>query len=304
MIGESESLDLQNSGFSECEQYDDVGHPLRQGDVIRTLVDERGQWDQLGVVVTADCDLARSKHNGLVNYVPLVPVRAYLRDMWAEPRVLKSLDDLADRLVSMMLKLQKSNRADFGYAMNRERALAWLREVGSAEVLRVLRSSSQKDIDKYHDLASRYLTGSELSGSSLDEVFLWLCEYRFIASGHKPDVAAKSYQQQMLDFLRTLPGDAMFLGHLEPQMSDRGFVAYLRLVHVVDESKIALRPSERHDRSFRRVARLRSPFVYRLTQQLGDVFASIGLPTEYEAHRDRISEISLAQIGGVSLWKP
>jgi hypothetical protein len=65
------------------------------------------------------------------------------------------------------------------------------------------------------------------------------------------------------------------------------YVAYLRLVREVREPEIALLATdlEKPEVSAKRISRLTSPYVYRLTQQLGDVFASIGLPEDYERNR-------------------
>jgi hypothetical protein len=93
-------------------------------------------------------------------------------------------------------------------------------------------------------------------------------------------------QADIASKITDLPGDSFFLGTV---LEDRpkGFVAYLRLVREIRGDEIALKHADLRSSSVRakRIARLTSPYIYRLTQQLGDVFSSVGLPTEYEDHR-------------------
>jgi len=72
---------------------------------------------------------------------------------------------------------------------------------------------------------------------------------------------------------------------------DSGYVAYLRLLRELKDNQVALKPSSRSfEITHERIAHLKPPYLYRLTQQLGAVFSSIGLPTEYEASRDTLTQ--------------
>jgi hypothetical protein len=63
-----------------------------------------------------------------------------------------------------------------------------------------------------------------------------------------------------------------------PLTSDIVCIAWLRAMWQEQVSEIALRTSEVGSRKGVRVAQLNSPYRYRLTQMLGQVFADIGLP--------------------------
>jgi hypothetical protein len=100
---------------------------------------------------------------------------------------------------------------------------------------------------------------------------------------------AKAYERIWAEIhatIRSLPGDSFFVGRLG-SMPSAGWVAYLRLVREIQHDSVAIRqPDLRKPGTVaKRVARLRSPYIYRMTQQLIDVFAAIGLPTEYELSR-------------------
>ncbi|BAK36319.1 hypothetical protein MLP_33050 [Microlunatus phosphovorus NM-1] len=61
----------------------------------------------------------------------------------------------------------------------------------------------------------------------------------------------------------------------------------IRNLREIAEDEIAIKATQQA-RPSKRIARLSSPYRYRLTQQLGDVFAAIGLPEEYERRRDEL----------------
>ena len=96
-------------------------------------------------------------------------------------------------------------------------------------------------------------------------------------------------EQQVLEKVQTMPGDCFFLGTLG-QGSGAGYVAYLRIVRELRASEIAVRMTDLQDGDVKakRVAATKAPYLYGLTRQLGDVFASIALPSEYEEARDTI----------------
>jgi hypothetical protein len=85
--------------------------------------------------------------------------------------------------------------------------------------------------------------------------------------------------------MEKLPGDALFLSCVGPGHAN-GYVCYLRILREIRQHQIATKLSQRSFEMIAdRIARLRPPYVYRLTQQLADVFAAIALPKEYEDTR-------------------
>lgn len=83
--------------------------------------------------------------------------------------------------------------------------------------------------------------------------------------------------------------DALFLNGGCELNERHGYVCYLRLMQRVDDKEISLTDNpflDQGERLYRRVGRLRSPFVYHLTQSLGYVYSTIGLPEVYEEARE------------------
>jgi predicted DNA-binding ArsR family transcriptional regulator len=100
--------------------------------------------------------------------------------------------------------------------------------------------------------------------------------------------SASTVASDLASTLKKLPGDALFLNEVSPEHV-QGYVVYLRRVIEVNENAIvrtqARLPS---DARYLRASRLRSPYVYALSQQFGAVFSAIGLPTVYESARDAL----------------
>src|SRR5256885_8963072 len=68
---------LSQSQFSECTPNTDAA-PLHQGDIFHWLASV-DPWSKFGLIITADCDIRKNKHRGILSYVPILTLRDYLR---------------------------------------------------------------------------------------------------------------------------------------------------------------------------------------------------------------------------------
>lgn len=262
----------------------DIGR-LRQGDVIRWETPER-PWRWLGLVVTADCDIAHGKHAGTLSYVPILSLEDYLTEITVPVRIDSYLrETLRPNLFKRLRALKDKYRSDFTGQLSDE-ALEELLQREPAEVLDTLAvPSEQRALPVREITAYRAAILRASSRSTLREQVQVLAELR-VAS----DLTKQPDPKKIIDSLHSsfvsLPGDAFFIGTINPDYRD-GAVAYLRFVRETNADEIALAPKDlrRPNVKGRRVSRLTSPFVYRLTQQLGQVFSDIGLPTDYESRR-------------------
>jgi hypothetical protein len=68
---------MTQGDYIALEQTD--GLPLLQGDLFKWLDSKFTRpWSTYGVVVTADCDLLRSKTRGVISYVPALIIEDYI----------------------------------------------------------------------------------------------------------------------------------------------------------------------------------------------------------------------------------
>lgn len=273
------------SWFSECEPALD-DRPIRQGDVFRFHDTHEDAWQRLGVIVTGDCDIARNKHAGRVTYVPILPAHSYLSMFWLPRRVEALGGRLGERLVPMMRRIQQANLPQFTAPLTAERAQNWTVEKGPARVADALLLNDGPDRDEFLKLAHAYVDVTTAHGRSFRKQCAAVCS-AYCALGTTKDgaPALKRVESELENYLANLPGDALFLSCLTQEHVE-GYVCYLRVLRDVDDEDIAVtqRQAARGARASR-IAHLSSPYLYRLTQQLAEVFASIGLPQEYEDRR-------------------
>lgn len=276
--------------FSECEELTD-DRPIRQGDVFAWLDAGGDAWRTLGVIVTANCDIAQQKHRGILSYVPILRLDDYLRLFYLPKRLEKALRPVIGELTKTMRVHQAANRPDFPEALSDAAAQAWARDRDAGEIADDLRILDAKSRAAFTDLVREYQAMHKaLQGELYAEQVDTLIQLRVRRQGITPEKARDTTFQEIHDSAETLPGDCFFIGRIGSEHSV-GYVAYLRLVREIQHNQMAVKQTDFRTGApvlARRISRLRSPYIYRLTQQLADVFLAIGLPGEYEDHRRRV----------------
>lgn len=275
--------------FCETEAVLD-GSPIRQGDVLLSLSEEADGWSQAGIIVTGDCDLALNKHGGRLSYVPVLTTKHYLAETWLPKRLRRSTDALATKTVALVRRLQEANLDDFPQPLSAERVREWIFEEEAGSIADTLGAHEGAEREKLTRLVSAYSVGLAAIGQSFDTQWSALCS-TIAADQNKPLAGAhKQLRSEAADLVQNLPGDSLFVGGLTPDHPD-GYVAYLRILQQTSAAEVALRPKDIDGSvKWHRPARLISPYIFHLTQRLGNVFSSIGLPTEYEENRQLHSE--------------
>ena len=277
----------------------DLSEPLRQGDVLVWSENPaQDPWKKLGIVVTADCDLAQSKHRGVLSYCPVLTLNDFLALHWAvddlEKQRLRYLEATIGRLSTTLTALDPkrqpiTDQEVLSGWVSRRGAVGILQDVGAegtahekslSEVLLCLegicRARESADIKQQ----LRALADARLRLKSSPNDSELLDEQRRVWDNYKQRIVGK------------LPGDLFFLSQLGP-MHTTGYVVYLRRVIEIDEGEIAVTADQAPRRAIKRLSRIAAPFRYRITQKLAAVFADIGLPPEYET----LSQVTIAAAG-------
>jgi hypothetical protein len=217
---------------------------LRQGDLV-WFRESADPMNTVGVVVTADCDLKNRKHAQLVTLVPLLSVQVILEKY----------------LFLEACALQRSNIRAYLYKKygidDREDLL-----VADVKLRDILNDSVVDPIDA---IAVRLILGLQ-------------------------DQITVSFYR---DLMRLIGGSAKGGGSFDSQLKSRGDlvilpsaeklgikerIAWVRHLWQVPVGDIALRTSGVKYSPGEFVARLDSPYRYRLTQVMAQVFSDIGLP--------------------------
>lgn len=239
---------------------------LRQGDLIAFQNEDRLR--QFGIVVTADCDLTNKKHARLVTLVPVVElidiVECYL------------LPELCERNREQFEVFVKNT---FGDPMN----LALPEDV---ETLRERTKEMSCDPE-----ASSICLAAKILLHDIERIRA--DEYRKVmtAAGMTPGNLDQRLGQQ----IRT-KGDLLVLPPLR-SLGISADIAWVRHIWQVPLKDIVFRTSQVQPTNGQRVARLDSPYRYRLTQLMAQVFSDIGLP---DLRRELSGELSkVLALGGV-----
>ncbi len=202
-----------------------------------------------GIVVTADCDLENRKHSRLVSLVPLLDLESILSSC-------------------LYIDYLEKNRSQIGKFLGDILKISWQSAGPSfdAGVEAVMRESY--DVEDYiKEAADVYLNKADSVSKS---AFIKIIE----SLGHQPKNAYSKFEQQVRS-----RGDIMLLDRPALVFDDVKIV-WLRQIWQVSLGSLALRNSRYKAGSGhgQHVARLASPFKYRLTQQFGQVFSDIGGP--------------------------
>jgi len=279
--------------FSECISVPD-GTDLQQGDVFAFHKEDEGgdPWRQIGIVVTADCDLANDKHRGILSYVPVLSLRGYLAQI-TMPKIAVDQRSRSLRRLSEVVKQVETIRGHTVGLSDRAMEEFATMEDGPAELAAYFDPIPADQFNQIEVAISEIKVCDRVSAlSSYEDIFSALVQ---IFRPSKRKTAEEILTAELRNRLNNLPGDAFFISSLGDARRD-GYVAYLRLVRELRATQVCTAYIRRHGRgiSAERISRLRAPYLYRLTQLLAEVFASIGLPEEYESAREEVFESSLA----------
>jgi hypothetical protein len=289
---------LETAAFSECDEVTD-DRPLVQGDIFEWVDRGTDPWRQFGVVVTANCDIAQEKHRGILSYVPFLSLQDYLR-LFHFPKLLQrgvqplanelSKKLLADELAEAIRTYQAANLPEFPEPVSDRAALLWAKSRTPEEIADDLRITGAESRARFINLVVDFkYVDDATTGEGYTEQLSALIRLR-TRRGVVPAKAQEAIWGEIHGAIKSLPGDCFFVGRVGSTPS-AGWIAYLRLVREIQHRDVAIRQPELRRQGAalaKRVSRLRSPYIYRLTQQLTDVFAAIGLPTEYEDSRAEV----------------
>ena len=219
---------------------------LRQGDLI-VFEGAENPLQRVGIIVTADCDLERKKHARLVTLVPVLDTRTVLERYL----LLEDCENKRDQIETYLFKA-------YSIDMQQDRAM-------KLTILQKTCVPSNLDGKDSRKVAADFIFG--VSDTIAVERYINLMK----------DIGGKPKGKTALRDQIRKRGDLLVLPSIIKLRVD-GNIAWLRHIWQVGVDDIALRTSEVGARSGERLGRLDSPFRYRLTQLMAQVFSDIGLP--------------------------
>lgn len=232
---------------------------LRQGDLIR-FEKRDSELQRTGIIVTADCDLAQRKHARLVTMVPVVTAQIVLERYLLLEDCEKKRGLIEDYVFS---QYRIDKRQD------RETKLSLLREILDTD-----EAAADEVVSFAADFA---LESAQTIGVSAYRGLMEVIQ------------SAPRKMEALRDQIRSR-GDLLILPHTQG-LGISGEIAWIRHIWQVPLGDIAIRTSEISSRPGERIARLDSPYRYRLTQLMAQVFSDIGLPDTPDKIEELMKEV-------------
>ncbi|WP_156340912.1 hypothetical protein [Pseudomonas sp. NBRC 111124] len=99
--------------------------PIRQGDVIKKV--SRG-GNVYGLVITADCDIARGKHGNHYTWIEIIPSAKYIDEKWLPSEIKKIL---SKQVKSVLEYVNSKLRAKGLGELSESRLIAWVTDIGA-----------------------------------------------------------------------------------------------------------------------------------------------------------------------------
>lgn len=275
--------------FTQIEDTEEV----RQGDIIRKLNSETGETEKLGIVITADCDIAQRKAGERYTWVEIVSMTAYVEGPWAQEQ-LRKLSERRSKAICEYLDAQIRKTKPGLTALTHESLVQWLRSKTPDEIL----ASATGKAPTANDRQLRDLLGFALTVST-DETQSALS--RLKAAWTLFGVDEKNQQESVRNAFKDGGGfqDYFVLPEL-PRQDGLGFVVMLRSMWTIMAPDLYLTEQDAriHDRpdAFHRLGRLNDGIRFSITQKLAFLFSRIGMPKTFESACETATELTVEEL--------
>jgi len=266
-----------------------IDDSIRQGDILCWPDwQRRPPWEQFGLVLTADCDIAWGKSSNFYSYVPLLTIDSYVDKIWGQKKAQSKLEKIIRKITSS-LNARSANSGDGPRDFSQGAIVQFLRgDRFFAEKTCAAFFEKPEDkaaLLKLYDVGNFYFS-SDLKNH--EKTNLKICA-EFFARCDDQDVstAFKRLLDQARSDVVAASSEMFFISEL-PSIEIKGFMAMLRYVRTIPIDEIFTSLSEAKSNGNRavRLCKLNDNVKYAITQKFGLLFSRIGLPAEYEKHQE------------------
>lgn len=277
-----------NDFFKPIEDTDDV----RQGDIIRQLHPQTGVVEKLGVIITADCDIAKRKAGDRYTWLEILPMAKYIEGPWAQEQLRKLCEKRSKPICQYLTAQARKLQPDLA-EVTHDSLVQWLRSRTPAEILTsVTGAVPVPDSKQLRDLEGFALTAMPEEGRSSFS--------RLQAAWKLFGTDERTQQETVRNGFKDSGGfqDYFVLPEL-PLQSGLGFVVMLRsmwnlmapdLYLTEQDARINDQPG-----AFHRLGRLNDGIRFSITQKLAFLYSRIGMPATFESACETATEIAVEE---------
>lgn len=275
--------------FTQIEDTEEV----RQGDIICKTHSKTGEVEKLGVVITADCDIAQRKIGERYTCLEIVSMAAYVEGPWAQEQ-LRKLSEKRSKAICEYLNGQiRKQRPDLT-ALTHEKLAQWLRTRTPEQVLASITGKVPTADDRQlHNLQGFALTiSTDEAQSALNRLKTAWTLFGFDESRQQESVRSAFKNGGGFQDYFVLPE--------LPRQDSLGFVVMLRSMWTIMASDLYLTEQDAriHDRpdAFYRLGRLNDGVRFSITQKLAFLFSRIGMPESFESACETATELMVEEL--------
>ncbi|MNJ26438.1 hypothetical protein D3C77_209210 [compost metagenome] len=274
--------------FTQIEDTDEV----RQGDIIRKLNPKNGETERLGIVITADCDIAQKKAGERYTWLEIMSMTAYVEGPWAQDQ-LRKLSQKRANGVCEYLNAQIRKREPGLTPLTHGSLAQWLLTKSAEQIYKSATGKAPIADDKnLRDLRGFALTVSTDENQSAFS--------RLKAAWALFGTDERTQQDSVRNAFKDSGGfqDYFVLPEL-PRETGLGFVVMLRSMWSIMAPDLYLteqdaRINDRPD-AFHRLGRLNDGIRYSITQKLAFLFSRIGMPKTFESACEAAAELAFEE---------
>lgn len=274
------------------DEYVDVSSsdPIRQGDIFSLTSVAPEDPPPLGIILTADCDIAQEKMGTEYTYIPIVSATYYMRYIWPLAHLRNVHSACADEAAEQVYSLHKRFDSEVD-KISRQDLVRWIMSDSDDKILGALHCSDTKASETISLLFS-LVRATHPSSLPMMGTPISILLHAWQARGNKTEKAKRNELRNALLQMRI---DTFFLNYV-PSQGEIGFVVLLRHVRSIPRERVfATFQETRYANSppphGYRVGRLNDYLKYAIVHQFASVFLRIGLPQHYESDTEEIANM-------------
>ena len=277
--------------------FPDSAVAVRQGDTLLRRDPSSGVVLESCLVITADCDISKSKFGRHLACLRIEPLHDYVRFDWARGKFNKVIANESERVRS---QLAKWHTLKLGRTSNltAKGAEEWIRRE-STDSICVALDVPPDERKKLATAIDTYKTALSASEACANADFLTrLVTFKAASSRTAIDACLKETLAQAQR--ESLPDDVFLLPSL-PHTDKGAALVKLRELTAVDFELIKYRATEADSpEHYLRTGRLQPTLKYAVSQKFGALYSKIGLPSDFEDRHKRaiesVSEMSMERL--------
>lgn len=257
--------------------------PIRQGDLLVKHDGVAPRHNEACIVITADCDIARDKHQGAIAALRIISFADFVRHRWARTAYDSVLDRDFPELTNTFNQ-QRTQGESPEPEISQEALATWLERETPDQICQSIADIKCRDKAKIAAKKVSVLLGLD-DQLTTNEPFDRVLEYMSIKDGIAHTDARIKLLKKARESLSTLPADIFFLNQFPIEKSSSHLILLRELIPIDPEIATASPNSARSKKGYLRLGRLKPAYKYALSQQFGLMFSRVGLPENYEVSK-------------------